>query len=176
MALDLKWLHAQINLGFKVVVHYLAKLNPFRTRYGLERFQQNYVVEGLAPATLALRAMGHEAGRCTTCGVCDAVCPIKDSHRDFMGPMAFVVAGSRATPLLGDVKESLLILTSPTCTDCRKCELACPEGIPILALAAGLQAQGQVIVDARAGKLPIRAADVKVLQAARTAAQTKAGH
>lgn len=174
VALDRKWLHAQINLGFKLVVHYLAKLVPWSTRYGLERFQQNYVVEGLAPATTSFRALAHHAGRCTTCGECDRVCPLLDVSgatftHDFMGPRSFVVAGARAAHLLDDVKDSLRILTSPTCTDCKKCEAACPEGIPILALAAGLKAQADVVTAAKNGQVPITEAEVKAKAKARKA-------
>jgi succinate dehydrogenase/fumarate reductase-like Fe-S protein len=167
VALDRKWLYAQFNLGWKVVVHYLAKLSPWSTRYGLVRFQQNYVVEGLPPATPSFRALAHEPGRCTTCGSCDRACPALASDPDFMGPMRFVVAGARAAPYLDDVKDALRVLTSPSCADCQKCEAACPEGIPILAIAAALQAQAVVVKEAVAGQVPVRPGDVKGLLAAR---------
>lgn len=159
VALDRKWLHAQFNLGFKLVVHYLKKLWPWSPRYGLERFQQNYVVDGLPPATLAFRKLAEEPGRCTTCGACDRACPILDTNRDFIGPMRFVVSGARAAPHLDDVKDTLRILTEPTCTDCKKCEAACPEAIPILAIAAGLKDAQAVVVAARAGTVPISAGE-----------------
>ena len=161
MALDRKWLHAQFNLGFKVVVHYLKKLWPWSPRSGLERFQQNYVVEGLPPATLAFRQLAREPGRCTTCGACDRACPILDVERDFMGPMRFVVSGARAAPHLDAVEETLRILTSPVCTDCKKCEAACPEGIPILALAAALTEANAIVVAAKNGTVPISAGEAR---------------
>lgn len=161
VALDRKWLHAQINLGLKVVAHYLKKLWPWSPRYGLERFQQNYVVEGLPPATQAFRKLAEEPGRCTTCGACDRVCPLLETDKDFVGPMRFVVAGARAAPHLDDVKETLAVLLSPTCTDCRKCEAACPEVIPILGIAAGLAEAHAVVDAARRGTVPISANEAK---------------
>ncbi len=131
--MDRKWLHAQLNLAWKVVTHYVAKLWPWSQR----------------------------SGRCTTCGACDAACPILRTDRDFMGPMAFIVAGARAAPHLDDVNDTLAILTQPACAECTQCERACPEAIPILAVAHALTAQRAVIHEARAGRIPIRSADLK---------------
>ncbi len=165
MALDSKWLHAQLNLAWKVVVHYVRALWPWAPRFGLVRFQENYVVEGLPPATPAFRALAHQPGRCTVCGLCDAACPILHTDHgakaDFLGPMGFVVGGARAAPYLDDVGDALALLCSPTCTECRACELACPEAIPILGLAAALQAQRDVVSLAKKGKVPILPADIK---------------
>ena len=169
MALDWKWLHATLNLGAQVVVHYLKKLWPWSPRYGLERFQHNYVVEGLPPATSTSRSLAHEPGRCTVCGVCDRACPVLGDDvvaRDFAGPMAFVVAGARAAPHADDVADALRVLTSPGCADCRRCEAACPESIPILAVARAVQDARDVVVQAQRGVLPLapRGQDPKMLQ------------
>jgi succinate dehydrogenase/fumarate reductase-like Fe-S protein len=155
VALDTKWLHAQLNLAFKVVAHYLKKLWPWAPRYGLQRFQENYVVEGLPPATLSFRESAAKAGQCTTCGACDRACPLLVTRNDFVGPMALVVTAARAAPHLEHAKATLAILTSETCTSCRRCEPACPEDIPIVDLAAHLQAQLDVVDAARAGRVPI---------------------
>lgn len=168
MALDRKWLHAQLNLAWKVVVHYVRALWPWAPRFGLVRFQQNYVVDGLPPATAAFRALAPQAGRCTVCGVCDARCPILSTDHparaDFVGPMGFVVAGTRAAPYLDDIADALAILNSKTCTDCRACEAACPEHIPILGLAAAAQAQREVVAKARSGTVPILPSDLSSLK------------
>lgn len=164
MALDSKWLHAQLNLAWKVVVHYVRALWPWAPRFGLVRFQENYVVEGLAPATPEFRALAETLGTCTVCGACDAACPLLlPSHAasaNFIGPMGFIVGGARAAPYLDDVADALAILTSPSCSECRACELACPEAIPITALAVALQAQRDVVSRAKQGIVPILPADL----------------
>jgi ferredoxin len=167
VAFDVKRLHALVNLALKVVVHFLRKLWPWSERFGVVRFQENYVVEGLAPMPLLQRStLAHEPGRCTGCGVCDDVCPILNGTpggpdrvaidaRDFAGPRAFVVAGARASHLLADVRSTLDVLASPVCQGCKACDVACPEVIPITALAVALAAQHQVVLTARAGTMPI---------------------
>jgi ferredoxin len=163
--LDRKWLHAQFHLGTRVVVHYARKLWPWSPRFGLARFQENYVVEGLPPFSPAHRALAHEPGRCTGCGACDDVCPILAGNTDvvadeFCGPHAFVVAGARSAPHLDDVGFALDTLTGRVCTACRACDRACPEAIAITTIAAALQDQRKVVAAARAGALPIAGGDV----------------
>ena len=175
--LDRKWLYAKVNLASRVVVHYLRRLWPWSPRYGLLRFQQNYIVESLPPATLAHRDLAATPGRCTGCGSCDDVCPILAGSTDvragdFGGPHAFVVAGARAATHLDDVAVALDTLTGPVCAGCNACDRACPERIPILALAASLQAQRRVVDAARKGRMPIAADAVPGLAtAARAQAQ-----
>lgn len=163
VALDAKWLHAQLNLAWHVVLHYVRKLWPWTPRAGLLRFQENYVVEGLAPATPVDRSgLATVAGRCTACGACDDACPILRGARadvaasDFMGPQAFVLAGARATPHLEDLGGSLDVVAGVACQACRACDVVCPEVIPITVLATSLSAQRQVVRDARQGRFPLR--------------------
>jgi NAD-dependent dihydropyrimidine dehydrogenase PreA subunit/ferredoxin len=161
VALDWKWWHAQVNLGFRVVVHYVKKLIPGTERFGIERFQKNYVVEGLPPTSGDFRLLAHEPGRCTACGACDLACPIllgkaaPELKPDFLGPMGFVVSGTRAAPHLADLEHTLHVLNGPVCEGCRACDAACPERIPIGKLAVVFAAQRKVIVDAQQGQLPI---------------------
>jgi succinate dehydrogenase/fumarate reductase-like Fe-S protein len=131
----LKWWHAQFNLGFRSVLHYLKKLLPWTKRYGLERFRQNYVPEGLPGYTPGFRLIAHEPSRCTTCGMCDVVCPILKAGDAFIGPMRLVVSGMRGGPTLFAVEDELRVMAEKSCADCRKCEAACPEHIPIVLLA-----------------------------------------
>ena len=150
-SLDLKWLHAQANLGWRALVHYVKWLWPWRRRYGLERFQENYVHEGLPPASEAMRELSAEPGRCTLCGVCDDVCPLvgKLSPAEFIGPMAFVASGARAAPHFADVESTLRTLLGPTCSSCRACDIACPERIPVTRLAEVLLGQLATIESAK---------------------------
>ena len=176
--LDRKWLHAQFHLGTRVVVHYVRKLWPWSPRFGLARFQENYVVEGLPPFSPDHRAFAHEAGRCTGCGACDDACPILAGTTavaavDFCGPAALVVSGARSATHLDDVGFALDVLTGPGCAACRACDRACPERVPVTALAAALDEQRKVVVAARAGALPVLADDVaRLADAARATAAT----
>jgi ferredoxin len=153
VAVDSKWIQAQLNLAKHLVIHLLRRLWPWSARPGLSRFRDNYVVEGLPPATPMVRTeLAYTAGRCTACGACDAACPILLGTRsdvdaaDFVGPQAFVLAGARQLESIG---LSLEILVGDACQGCRACDRACPEAIPVTALAKALQAQQQVVDDAR---------------------------
>jgi formate hydrogenlyase subunit 6/NADH:ubiquinone oxidoreductase subunit I len=159
---DRKWLHAQVNLAWRLVVHLAKKLWPWAPRFGFARFQQNYVGEGLPPSTAAFRTLAHEPGRCTSCGQCDVICPIlrgtldagADAHA-FLGPMAFVLSGTRAAPHLDDVAATLRVLNGPACGGCRACDATCPERIPIAALAAAHEGLRGLVEVARSGALPL---------------------
>jgi ferredoxin len=162
--LDTRRLHAQVNLAWKLVRHWLLKAWPWAERFGLVRFQENYVAEGIPPTTGAFRLLAHEPGRCTACGVCDDVCPIlrgslpapqSASQGAFLGPMTFVLAGARAAPQLDDVRDTLQTLNGAPCDSCRRCDAACPERIPIAQLAVVLQEQRVIVERARQGVLPI---------------------
>jgi ferredoxin len=169
--LDRKWLHAQMNLAVRVVVHFARRLWPWAPRYGLVRFQQNYVVEHLPPATPEHRALATSPGRCTGCGACDERCPILAGTTpvaadDFGGPQAFVVAGARSSTNLDDIGFALDTLVGPVCTACRACDATCPELIPITRLAASLHAQRAVVDDARRGRVPLLGPEVAARAAA----------
>jgi succinate dehydrogenase/fumarate reductase-like Fe-S protein len=152
--LDRKLLFAIANLGWRFLLHHLARLSPFRTRHGIARFRENYVHEGLPPHTPSERARASDATRCTACGFCDAVCPllVDDSAPGFIGPKAFVLSAARAAPHFDDARVTLRTLTSTSCEACTLCEGHCPERIPILALAAQCAAQLVVIDEAKAAR------------------------
>ncbi|MFZ9888781.1 MAG: 4Fe-4S dicluster domain-containing protein [Myxococcota bacterium] len=144
---DRKWLHAQLNLAFRLVVHYLRFLSPFRARYGLPRFVSNYVVEGLPWATLEGRALAAEPGRCTACGQCDEVCPLvlAPQKPPFQGPQAMISCAARAAPHFEDAAEMFKTMTQASCLGCRACERACPERIPLLEVASSCLAQLETV-------------------------------
>lgn len=152
-----KWIHAQLNLAYRVVIHYARFLWPWSPRYGLERFVSNYVPEGLPWATPRSRELGHEPGRCTQCSNCDDVCPLVRTlpPEEFLGPMAMVSSAARAAPHFADGEETFRIMTAESCVACRACEAACPEDIPLLALADLFLEQLAVIEQAKEpGKRP----------------------
>lgn len=164
-SLDSKWLHAQVFLAWRLVMHFARKLWPWAPRYGFARFQENYVGEGLPPSLPAFRLLAHEPGRCTACHACDDVCPILrgtlvvDCQDGFLGPMTFVLAGARSATHLADLRGTLAALNGPACGGCRRCDATCPERIPIAQLAASLEEQRHLIERARQGQLAI--ADAK---------------
>lgn len=57
---------------------------------------------------------------CTCCGVCVAVCPVEK------------VGGHALVTFLADPQAP--DFSAWLCTSCRRCEEACPEGVPIYAL------------------------------------------
>ena len=157
---DHRWLHAQVNLAWKLTRHWLMKLWPWAPHFGFARFQENYVPEGLPPSTADFRLLAHEPGRCTSCGMCDQVCPMLHGELvaddpQFLGPMTFVLAGGRQAPALDDIKLTLQTLNGGACAGCRKCDATCPERIPIAKLAAVYEDQRLVVERSRHGTLPI---------------------
>ena len=134
---DRKWLHAQLNLAWHLLRHFAAKLWPWRRRFKLKRFQDNYVHEGLPPATETYRDNAHHFGRCTGCGACDQACPLLGvlSPSNFIGPMSFVLSGARSAPDLNSIAQTLHLMVGPKCQECQRCDSVCPEQIPLLRLA-----------------------------------------
>jgi Fe-S oxidoreductase len=57
---------------------------------------------------------------CTRCGTCVAVCPVEE------------VGGHALVTFLADPEAT--DWSAWLCTSCRRCEQACPEGVPIYAL------------------------------------------
>lgn len=137
-----------MNLGYRTVLHYLRLLWPFGPKYDAAMFRENYVPEGLPPLLEEARDRAHFAGQCTVCGACDAECPLlaePSGDARFAGPMSYVVSGARQSPTLVHIEAELEVLTGSTCARCRACVAACPEDIPILALASDHRAQLAVI-------------------------------
>lgn len=109
---QLKWIYAQLYLAWVGFVHYVKKFWPSKKKQpGIESFKQNYFTEGYLPVSPELRAMAHEPGRCTTCGLCDVACP------QALSPMRMLLSGKNL---------------KSCCLSCKICETACPENIPII--------------------------------------------
>jgi succinate dehydrogenase/fumarate reductase-like Fe-S protein len=137
---SIKWWHAQLFLGWHTVWHYLKKLWPWRARHGLKQFRHNYVAEGASRYSETFRKIAFKAGQCTTCGMCDALCP-KLGSAAFVGPMRLVASGMRGGTLSFAIEESLKIMTSADCLGCGLCESTCPEKIPMRKLSEQYLAQ-----------------------------------
>ena len=124
---------------------------PWSPKAGLNQFQKKYVPEGLPHYSVSHRQIAHEPGRCTTCGLCDAACPVlrKGINGAFLGPMRLVVSAMRGGPLSQFAMKDFTFFTSEDCLTCRICEKACPEEIPILKLADEFAKQWQQVIDQR---------------------------
>jgi succinate dehydrogenase/fumarate reductase-like Fe-S protein len=86
--------------------------------------------------------IAHQAGQCTTCGACEAVCPLlAERSLGFVGPMRVVVSGMRGGTLSFAADESLRIMAGDDCRNCGLCETSCPEKIPMTKLAGYYLAQ-----------------------------------
>ena len=149
--MDLKKLFANLNLLWRLILHFLRKLNPAHEGFGLQRFEKNYLHEGLPPIAPGSLDFAHASGQCTVCGECDHVCPLllEAPAPNFLGPMATVVSASRAAPHFHAARQTLDIMLSDTCSSCQACVNICPENIPILDMAKGMQDQLNVINQAK---------------------------
>ena len=148
----IKLLYAIANLGWRFLIHWLRRLNPLFDAFDKRRFLKNYVPEGLPPTPKAAIGLTEAAGRCTSCGECDRVCPLLRpgaGASPFLGPMHFVISGFRAAPAFEALRADLDTMVGQTCNGCRACLAACPERIPILSLAAHAQHQREVVARAR---------------------------
>lgn len=145
--IDQKWFHAQLNLTKHVIYHALKYLIPWRQKTGLKLFKANYVEEGLPSFTKAHRDIGHKASKCTTCGLCDARCPkyANNEIAGFIGPMRMVASGFRGGTNLLDIESQIEVMLEEGCQDCKLCEVACPEQIPIIELSEHFSQQIQEI-------------------------------
>ncbi|MEI6790945.1 MAG: 4Fe-4S dicluster domain-containing protein [Myxococcaceae bacterium] len=123
---QIKWLYAQLYFAWVGFIHYVEKFWPWTKRQpGIEAFQENYFTEGYLPCSADLRAIAHEPGRCTTCGLCDAACP------ESLSPMRMLL---KPKSTIGDLTPNPSPATGEGkfCLSCRACETACPEKIPII--------------------------------------------
>ncbi|MBI5528072.1 MAG: hypothetical protein HY897_17205 [Deltaproteobacteria bacterium] len=127
------------NLGVRFWAHFLKKpfVNPEET--GRRRFDENFRADGLLPYTAEHAARLPLYETCLNCGLCDAACasvarPPPTAHRlPPLQPSLIPVMASRAQPLFRASAELAAFYLA--CGECKKCEEACPNGIPIREMA-----------------------------------------
>lgn len=66
---------------------------------------------------------------CTTCNSCTAFCPVAAVTREFPGPKLVGPAGERLRKQGGRIDAALTY-----CTNCKTCEITCPNGVPVAAI------------------------------------------
>lgn len=134
--------YALLYLSYCGFIFILKKLCFFRRRDSYQAFIDNYASDGLPEFSPDFRKIAATVGDCTTCGLCDAVCPqLQISHSEFPGPMRLVATSFRGGTSLDASRESIELMVSSSCAACRKCEEACPQRIPIIELARGFAQQ-----------------------------------
>lgn len=124
-------------LGKQFWIHMFKRLFRLYKPGGRERFLLNFREDRILPLSADTAALVPGWQRCTGCGLCDLVCPILGQPVEGHGPFSvsqLVLSGWRdftAVPLSRGPAELLA-----GCGECGACESACPERVPIKALAA----------------------------------------
>jgi formate hydrogenlyase subunit 6/NADH:ubiquinone oxidoreductase subunit I len=135
------------NLGVQFWLHMFKK--PFVTRKsrGIERYRRNYKADHLASFATEEYNRFVFYDRCINCGLCDAACVqarlaglglwkadgLQSDQSLHFQPSLIPVDISRSQPLYHH--GIALALMFAQCSECKKCELACPNGVPILEMA-----------------------------------------
>ncbi|MBN1945379.1 MAG: 4Fe-4S dicluster domain-containing protein [Bradymonadales bacterium] len=123
-------------LGFQFFLHLLRRIFFLYRPGGVARFLENYREDHLFPFEVSDRELLPLWQRCTACGLCEAVCPLKEGSPIEQGRLSYLVLASslwRDTSIRRWAAKDAEILAS--CSDCDRCEQICPERIPLRALA-----------------------------------------
>lgn len=105
---------------------------------GIERFHENYRPEGLIPTTPKDRAMLAAAGRCISCGLCDAFDGnfSKLDRSLYDGASLLPRQWSRSSVDLPHARRALARLRP---AELRRAQAVCPTGVPLVELAHWLR-------------------------------------
>lgn len=122
-------------LGTHWILHLVSKLAFWRRHHGLAFFLETYREDNIAPTPEIAAKHLIDWLRCTNCGLCDISCPLQRlPSSDRLSPSQLASFAWR------DVTVHRLVATAAqslaSCQECRICEGACPEAIPLIALAA----------------------------------------
>ena len=120
-----------------LVAHPLKKL--FRQQgTALERFEANYVSEGLVPTRPEDRAVAQAAAACIACGLCEVGCELAGAAPAVraLGLHAVFRLYSRNAAELPLARGAL-----EACAACTGCDALCPTGVPISRIVAHLRAR-----------------------------------
>jgi heterodisulfide reductase subunit C len=110
-----------------LLAHPMKKL--FRQRgTALERFEANYVAEGLVPTRPEDRAVAEAAAACISCGLCEVGCELAGATPAIraLGLHAAFRLYSRNPAELPLARAAL-----DACATCAGCDVLCPTGVPI---------------------------------------------
>lgn len=101
---------------------------------GIERFHDNYRPEGLIPTRPRDRAALAAAGRCISCGLCDAFDPnlAKLARWSYDGASLLPRQYARSSVDLPHAREVVARIRP---ADLRRAEAVCPTGVPLVELA-----------------------------------------
>lgn len=109
---------------------------------GIERFYENYASEGLVPTRPGDRAALAAAGRCISCGLCDAF----DRNLSKLPRTAYDGASllpRQYTRSSADIPHLLPLIRRLRPADLRRAEAVCPTGVPLVELAHWLKARAR---------------------------------
>lgn len=124
-------------LAYRAVVAWPLKSLVRRRSDGVGRFLHNYGTEGLIPTTPLDREVLAAAGRCISCGLCDA----HDSALGRLGPGydGVSVLPRQVARSSADLAVAAPLLARLEPASYREAEAVCPTGVPLVRIASWLR-------------------------------------
>jgi formate hydrogenlyase subunit 6/NADH:ubiquinone oxidoreductase subunit I len=130
-------------LGFYFFVHLLKKMFFLYQPGGETRLLENFREDRILPVSAEDRAVLAAWQRCTACGLCQAACPsligTAERPNQWLDINSLIQCQWRDPTAVALVREKARALAE--CKSCQACEDACPERIPLRALARSMAGQ-----------------------------------